>query len=257
MSEILPTVGPPEDGVNEAAGSPETNGASELPQDTSPPAWRLLSTLAVAGALAGLLLVLVFQATDPAIQAHRARVLAEAVNEVLGSPDRYETLFLVDGALAADPAGVDTAGLERVYRGYDASGSPVGFAIEGGEPGFQDVIGLIFGFDAASGNVLGMKVLESKETPGLGDKIEKDSTWVAAFRGVPSPILGVKRGQGTGAEGEVEMITGATISSRAIIDIINHRLEDLGDVLRTFEAERSASSGRAVAAPTASREGGR
>ena len=32
-------------------------------------------------------------------------------------------------------------------------------------------------------HVIGMKVLESKETPGLGDKIEKDSAFVAEFRG--------------------------------------------------------------------------
>ena len=80
--------------------------------------------------------MLVFQATDPAIQAHRARVLAEAVDEVLGGPDHYETLFLVDGQLTEAPSGVDTAGLDRVYLGYGADGLPVGYAIEGGEPGF-------------------------------------------------------------------------------------------------------------------------
>lgn len=213
---------------------PVVAGAPGAPDD-SPAAWRLLSTLAVAGALAGLLLVVVFQATDPAIQAHRARVLAEAVDEVLGGPERYETLFLVDGEFTPDPVDVDTLGLERVYQGYDAQGRPLGIAIEGGEPGFQDVIGLIFGYDPTSGHVLGMKVLESKETPGLGDKIEKDSVFVSRFMGVIAPLLGVKRGAGRGVEGEVEMITGATISSRTVIDIINHRLEELEGALKAYE----------------------
>lgn len=220
MSEMLSTV----------------SGVPAPPPDDSPPTWRLVSTLAIAGALAGFLLVLVFQATDPAIQAHRARVLAESIDEVLGGPERYETLFLVDGRFTSDPAGVDTVGLERVYQGYDAQGQPVGIAIAGGEAGFQDVIGLIFGYDPASGHVLGMKVLESKETPGLGDKIEKDSTFVGAFVGASVPLLGVKRGSSRGGVGEVEMITGATISSRTVIDIINHRLEALDGALNAYVA---------------------
>ena len=242
MSEKLPT-------VSGAPDSPQPSGdRTDTPPDPtmeeSPPTWHLLSTLAVAGALAGLLLVLVFQATDPAIQAHRARVLAESIDEVLGGPDRYETLFLVEGGLTTDPVGVDTAGLERVYRGYDAQDHPLGFAIVGGEPGFQDVIGLIFGYEPSSGYVTGMKVLESKETPGLGDKIEKDSVFVGRFLGVPTPLIGIKRGRSSGAEGEVEMITGATISSRAVIDIINHRLEELEPALRAYDSDRAAVAGR-------------
>jgi electron transport complex protein RnfG len=108
----------------------------------------------------------------------------------------------------------------------------VGVAAAAGEPGFQDVIRLIFGFDPGSGDVLGMKVLESKETPGLGDKIVKDSVFVAGFEEVAAPLVGVKAGQGTGGEDEVHMITGATISSQAVIDIINHRVAALEAPLR-------------------------
>jgi hypothetical protein len=46
--------------------------------------------------------------------------------------------------------------------------------------------------------------------------------------------VGVKPDRASGADAEVVMITGATISSRAIINIINHRLEALGDPVRTY-----------------------
>ncbi|HSM09364.1 MAG TPA: FMN-binding protein [Gemmatimonadota bacterium] len=191
-----------------------------------PPAVRLLGTLTIAGALAGLLLVLVNGWAEPRIMAHRAEVLREAVHEVLGGPDHYETLFLVDGRFTADlPAGMDSLALDRIYAGYDADGRQVGLAIAGGEPGFQDVIQLLFGFDPTTGRITGMKVLDSKETPGLGDKIEKDSVFGAEFSDPVPPLVGVKRGAGSGDEHEVDMITGATISSRTVIDIINHRLE--------------------------------
>ncbi len=196
-------------------------------------AWRLLATLGTAGAVAGLLIVLAHQWAEPRIQAHRAEVLRSAIHEVLGAPDRYRTLYVLDGALVdAPPAGVDTAALDRVYAGFDGTGGLVGFAITGAEPGFQDVIRLIFGYDPRTERVLGMKVLESKETPGLGDKIEKDSAFVAGFRGAEAPLRGVKAGAGRDGH-DVDMITGATISSRTVIGIINHRLDALRPVLGT------------------------
>ena len=109
--------------------------------------------------------------------------------------------------------------LDRVYLGYDASAAtPVGIAMVGaGEPGFQDVISLIFGYDPVEGRVLGMKVLDNKETPGLGDKIVKDSRVRERVRRRRfTALIGVKAGSRHGRpDAEVDMITGATISSRA------------------------------------------
>jgi electron transport complex protein RnfG len=181
----------------------------------------------MAGALAGLAIVTVFQWAEPRIEAWRARVLSEAVTEVLAGAERYETVYLDGGVFTVSPS-ADTAGLDRVYVGYDRSGDPVGVALTGAGAGFQDVIRLIFGYDPGTGEVIGMRVLESKETPGLGDKIEKDSSFVAEFGGVEAPLVGLKSGRESGAAAEVTMITGATISSRAIIDIINERLDAVG-----------------------------
>jgi H+/Na+-translocating ferredoxin:NAD+ oxidoreductase subunit G len=206
------------------------HGTSQIEASSS----RLVGTLSVAGALAGLAIVLVFQWANPQIEEYRARVLEEAITEVLAGAERYVTVFLeADEGFTATPA-ADTADLDRVYVGFDANEQPVGIAVQGGEPGFQDVITLIFGYDPASGELLGMKVLEHKETPGLGDKIEKDTAFIGAFRRVSTPLLGIKKGRESGASEEIVMITGATISSRAIIDIINHRLDDLQRSMDAF-----------------------
>lgn len=205
-----------------------TPGPVERPRA---PAWRLLVTLGVAGAVAGTMIVLTWSWAEPRIEAHRAEVLREAIEVVLGSPARVDTLYVVDGALRPEPPSGSIGTVERVWRGYDASGSPVGYAVVGGEPGFQDIIRLIFGYDPATGTVLGMRVLENKETPGLGDAIVKDEEFVAGFDSVAAPLEGVKAGAGGDDPHEVDMITGATISSRTIIDIINHRLEALGPMI--------------------------
>jgi electron transport complex protein RnfG len=209
-----------------------------LPVQSQVPATRLIATLAIAGALAGFLIVSVFQWAQPRILRHQAEVLRGAIHEVLGGPDHYQTLFVIDGALTPDlAAGADSTAYERVWLGYDAAGRTVGYAMVGQEPGFQDVIRLIFGYDPATGQLLGMKVLESKETPGLGDKIEKDTAFVGAFVGTAVPLHGVKANSGSGEPGQVDMITGATISSRVVIGIINHRLDNLGPLIERYRAQ--------------------
>jgi electron transport complex protein RnfG len=200
------------------------------------PSWRLVATLAGFGALAGAILVTAFQVTAPAIQAHKDERLRLAIAEVLGDPARYDTLYLVDGRLVAEPpAGVAPASHERVYRGWSEAGELAGVAIVGQGPGYSDTIRLIFGFDPARGVLLGMKVLESKETPGLGDKIEKDATWLAQFAGAAPPLVAVKGGAGDDPS-RIDTITGATISSRAIVRIIDDALARVGPALANEEA---------------------
>lgn len=213
---------------------------------------KLVATLSIAGALAGLVIVLVFQWADPQIQAHRAAALRAAVLEVLSEPASYRSLYVTpEGLSEAAPAGTDTLTADRVFLGFDDTGTPVGYAVTGAEPGFQDFIHLIFGYDPATERLLGMKVLESKETPGLGDKIFKDMDFVTGFQGVETPIAGVKQGAATGAANEVDMITGATISSRTVIGIINHRVEALGSDMAAHAATNPRAPVRPVPDPAA------
>ena len=186
------------------------------------PSWRLVSMMTVAGALAGLLIVSTYELTLPRIQHHQAATMAAAIQEVLKAPARYDTLYLHGGALVKRlPTGVDAKKVEKIFLGYDASGRRVGFAMSALGVGFQDPMTLMFGYDAEKSQVIAMRVIANKETPGLGDKIVKDSLFVAEFSPVAAPIAGVKKDRATGAANEVAMITGATVSSRAVIRIIN------------------------------------
>lgn len=210
------------------------------PPGAGTPSWRLLTTLGFAGALAGGLIVSVYGATLPRIEAHRASLVEAAVREVLKLPARWDTLYLDHDALTKQlPAAADPKTAERVFLGFDAGGRTVGAAITATRPGFADNVTIIFGFDPSSGALLGMKVLASKETPGLGDKIEKDTAFVAQFAGAIAPLKGVKARTGGNAS-EVVTITGATISSRTVIRIINDAAARWRPLLRTY-LERGAS----------------
>jgi len=198
--------------IHAAPGAP-TSGATA-------PAWRLVVTVALGGAFAGALIAYVYQGTLPAIQRYADARIAGAVHEVLAGPARLDTLYLVGDTLSrTPPAGVELRQATKAFVGYDGNGARIGVAVEAAAPGFADEVRLMVGFNPATSTLTGYAMLGQKETPGLGDKIEKDTAFVGRFRGKVAPLSGTKNN--TTSASMVQTITGATISSRAVIRIIN------------------------------------
>lgn len=203
---------------------------------SSSPAWRLLVTLAFGGAFAGALVAYVYQGTLPAIQRYADARIAGAVREVLAAPARLDTLYLVGDTLSrTPPAGLELRAVTRAFVGYDEQGSRTGIAVEAAAPGFVDDVRLMVGFDPATGTLIGFAVLGQKETPGLGSKIEQDTLFTGQFRGKVAPLTGTKNS--TTGPRTVQTITGATISSRAVIGIINRAVALWQPRLAAFDRE--------------------
>ncbi len=192
--------------------------------DTAPAArsevLRLVATLTLAGLFSGVSIVIAYRATLPRIQANQRAALERAVFEVLPGTVRLERLSWNGTALAAGAAGKGALA-ESIFAGYADGDRLVGYAVPGSGAGFQDTIKLIYGLDPTGARVLGMTVLESRETPGLGDKIYKDPKFAGEFRElVVEPVIELIKGHGDKAN-QVDAITGATISSRAVVKILN------------------------------------
>jgi len=185
-----------------------------------PPTIRLVATLALAGLISGIAIIAIYEATLPTITANKARELREAVFKVLPGVSQLQKLIYANGGLM--PSSETLKDEQPIYGGYDKEGNFIGYAIPAAGPGFQDTIGLLYGFKPTTNEVVGMEILESRETPGLGDKIYKDADFVANFEhlAVKPEIVTVKKGQKS-ASNEVDAITGATISSKAVVRIIN------------------------------------
>lgn len=214
-----------------SAGAPPV-GAKDVPS------WKLLTLMTVAGAVAGLLIVTSYQVTLPRIERHRGEVMRAAVQEVLKAPHSFDTLYLRGGALVkALPPGTSAKGLEKIYLGHDAAGKRVGFALSATENGFQDPVTVMFGYDPAARTLIAMRVISNRETPGLGDKIEKDSTFVNGFASAAAPLNGVKPRTVKARPNDVTMITGATISSRAVIRIINNAVARWQPLMDAYHEE--------------------
>ena len=98
-------------------------------------------------------------------------------------------------------------------------GKLVGTAIETfTNKGFSGIIKLMVGF-LPDGTIYDISVVEQKETPGLGNKIEKSkSDFSEQFKGKDPKVfkLQVKKDGG-----DVDAITAATISSRAFCDALS------------------------------------
>ncbi len=221
--------GPPIPPSAEAVVPPETAKAPEVSS------FKLLATLALAGAAAGLLVVAVYKATLPTIERYSAAKVETAVREVLKNPARWDTLYLQNGALTRKPVGsADLKDMPKAYVGYDESGKELGAAVTAQEPGFQEEVLLMIGFDPATSTLIGFKVVDEKETPGLGDKIERDTSFGGQFPGRVAPLKGVKA-RNPSDPSQVQTITGATISSRAVIRIINHAVEKWQPLLANYD----------------------
>ncbi len=183
---------------------------------------RMMTTVGVAGLISGLAVVGIFLVTKPRIERNRVEALEAAIFRVLeGAETRQAFVARGEGIAPYESSEGGLPDVEVVYAGYDAAGTLLGYAIPAEGAGFQDTIKLIYGYNSEKKRVVGMEVLESRETPGLGDKIIKDDHFVGTFRNlaVEPEIVLVK--ETPDRDNQVDAISGATISSRAVVKIIN------------------------------------
>ena len=127
----------------------------------------------------------------------------------------------VKAVLPPETATVEQTG--ECFVGKDASGKVVGYAAKGSDAGGYggDVV-LMVGFKADRRSVVCYKTLAAAETPGLGMKLNTPE-FASQFVGKDGSALKVKKDGG-----EIEAITSATITSRAVCRAIADAQKKLG-----------------------------
>jgi len=181
------------------------------------------------GALCALLIVTVYQTTAARIRENQERFLAFAVSQVLPAAHSTVAVTLADDGRLVEAA---EAPALPVFLGYDADGELAGAVLTAEGVGYQDIIRVLYAYSFELDAIVGFMVLDSKETPGLGDKIETEPHFVANFERLDAtltsardtllhPIVTVKQGAKT-EQWQLDGITGATITSEAIGQILNN-----------------------------------
>ncbi|WP_413724462.1 electron transport complex subunit RsxG [Sodalis sp. RH16] len=175
-------------------------------------------TLAVFAALFTALTALVHALTEPAIRQQAVNQQRQLLDEVV-PPGLHDNDMLAECYLVTDSA-LGNANPHRLYLARK-QGKAVAAAIESTAPdGYSGSIQLLVGADF-HGNVLGARVTEHHETPGLGDKIElRVSDWITYFSGkrVDSAEDGFWAVKKDG--GGFDQFTGATITPRAVVNAV-------------------------------------
>jgi len=114
-----------------------------------------------------------------------------------------------------------------IKKGVSADGECVGWAFVCEGSGFADKIRLVLTVDAAFEKLAGFGVLASNETPGFGDKIKNDY-FRTQFIGAPAAQLVIsKTGDDKKIDNEIVAITGATVSSEAVVEILNNYIKQV------------------------------
>jgi len=189
-------------------------------------------TLAVIAAICTALVALTFQATRERIAANEKALLEQSLQPALAGTF-YDSGVSESRLVLPPPHGLPGNDPAVIYRVF-AEGEPVAalFAVTARD-GFSGSIRVLVGIDV-DGTVTGVRILQHRETPGLGDKIESArSNWVFQFDG---RSMGDPVATGWAIEidgGEFDQLTGASVTPRAIIKAIR-------DTLIYFESHQDA-----------------
>ena len=189
-------------------------------------------TLGMIAAVCTSLVAATYQLTKDRIAANEKALLEQSLQPAL-TGIFYDSGVSESRLVLQPPHGLPGNDLAIIYRVF-AEGEPAAaLFVVTARDGFAGPIRIVLGVEA-SGSVTGVRILQHRETPGLGDKIvSARSDWVYQFdgrsMGDPQLLGWALKGDG----GEFDQLTGASITPRAVIKAIR-------DTLVYFDANRDA-----------------
>lgn len=173
--------------------------------------FKLVGMLTMTCTLCGLSLAYVYDATKIKIEEVQKKRIEDSIKQIL------------PGAQTITPRHTDAI---DYYVVLDAAGATY-YVLRGEGSGYQGTISLIAVLDAPMKNVVGIEIIESQETPGLGSRIN-DAFFKEQFKNMDvSAALSCVKAKVSGGGSQVQAITGATVSSRAVVSILNSYIEKL------------------------------
>ncbi|MCZ4058522.1 electron transport complex subunit RsxG [Pantoea sp. LMR881] len=173
-------------------------------------------TLALFAAITTGFTAVVNTVTKPTVEHQTQRQQKNLLDQVVPT-DMYDNHIQEECYVVTSTA----LGNDKPHHLYLArkAGQPVAAALETTAPdGYSGAIQMLVGADF-TGKVLGVRVVEHHETPGLGDKIElRISDWINSFTGKVVQGAGDKNFAVKKDGGEFDQFTGATITPRAVVN---------------------------------------
>lgn len=193
---------------------------------------RMIRLMATVSLLCGLLIVGTQINTSARIRHNQETIMRESVALLLPGIEK-QIIYGIgpSGDLTILP-NVEASG-PRFFAGYDASGKLLDVVIEASERGYADVITAMYRYSPETQTITGFQVIDMKETPGLGNRISSDLPFLENFKQLDAthPINTVKHGAKKNPW-EIDAISGATISSRAVGRMLQKSVADVAPVVQ-------------------------
>jgi electron transport complex protein RnfG len=170
---------------------------------------HMITTLTLIGVIVGGLLSEINDWASPLIAANQKAETEKAIFLVQPEGKSYET--------------IPKTGIE-IYRVYGADKNLVGYSMVSVGNGFQGKVKIMTGLSKDLSEINIIEILEQVETPGLGTKITEEP-FKDQFKGLQTtPQVNWVKGKVPEQPNEIQTITGATISSKSVVTIINSGL---------------------------------
>ncbi|MBQ7936212.1 MAG: FMN-binding protein, partial [Clostridia bacterium] len=183
-------------------------------------------TLFIITALVAGLLALANFYTAPIIEQSAKERLDHSLSELITDAVSFEEAEEFEKNVTFGSVKVP---VHAIYVAKDAAGTRLGYCVRVTPAGYSDVIDMLVAIDG-EGAVSGVQILAISDTPGIGMKVESDETFRSKLIGITDTVKAVKT---VPAVGEVQVISGATVSSTAYINGVNAALE----AARLYEQE--------------------
>jgi Na+-translocating ferredoxin:NAD+ oxidoreductase subunit G len=167
---------------------------------------NMILTLSILGIIAGGALAMVDGWSSPLIAANQKAETERGIFLVQPEGKTYEK--------------AENADFE-VYKVFKEENDLIGYSLVYAGNGFQGKIKIIAGITPDLNKITSIEILDQVETPGLGTKIVEDPFRDQFKELNTSPRVNWVKGAVPSEPNEIQAITGATISSKAVVDIIN------------------------------------
>lgn len=175
--------------------------------------------------VAGFCLALAYEVTAPIIAETKAMAQAESYKSVYAEAEKFvsndELKEQVGQLFTSDAYG--TIVINEVFAVEDGAGNAAGHVMSiSTRGGYNGNITLSLGY-SSEGILTGMEILESGETPGFGAKASEPE-FKGQFSNQQAQSFTAGKSEGEG-QVEVDGITGATVTTTAVIKAINAAIE--------------------------------
>lgn len=205
----------------------DTSAATPLPS-----VWKSAVILATLAAICTVLVALTHRYTAPLIRANEQAYLEQSLKPVLGGIE-YKNELTKSVLTLSPPHGLPGSEPATIYRIY-ADGMPAAaLFVVSARDGFTGPIKILIGV-RIDGSVTAVRILQHKETPGLGDMIESaKSDWLQQFKSSSLSAPDRERWKIKRDDGDFDQLTGASVTPRAVIKAVK-------ETLLYFESNRDA-----------------